>query len=160
VLAVIGRNAAVADLKGKTFSGFPAWALWLGHPHRLADRLPQTIARARELGVGLPVPEAVGASDPAAMSLYDLRAPAALLAGLRSGRITSRLSVARAASARIRASRASSRGAYALERSELAVRGARARFANCIGLGAGFDKNASVLPGLGALGFGHVEIGT
>jgi NADH dehydrogenase len=30
VLAVIGRNAAVADLNGKTFSGFPAWVLWLG----------------------------------------------------------------------------------------------------------------------------------
>lgn len=30
VLAVIGRNAAVADLRGKTFSGFPAWVLWLG----------------------------------------------------------------------------------------------------------------------------------
>ncbi|MSR36216.1 MAG: hypothetical protein EXR95_06160 [Gemmatimonadetes bacterium] len=30
VLAVIGRNAAVADLGGRTFSGFPAWVLWLG----------------------------------------------------------------------------------------------------------------------------------
>ena len=30
VLAVIGRNAAVADLGGKTFTGFPAWTLWLG----------------------------------------------------------------------------------------------------------------------------------
>ena len=30
VLAVIGRNAAVADLGGKTFTGFTAWALWLG----------------------------------------------------------------------------------------------------------------------------------
>lgn len=30
MLAVIGRNAAVADVGGKTFSGFPAWALWLG----------------------------------------------------------------------------------------------------------------------------------
>jgi NADH dehydrogenase len=30
-LAVIGRNAAVADLGGrKTFTGFPAWMLWLG----------------------------------------------------------------------------------------------------------------------------------
>ncbi len=30
VLAVIGRNAAVADIGGKTFTGFPAWMLWLG----------------------------------------------------------------------------------------------------------------------------------
>jgi NADH dehydrogenase len=30
MLAVIGRNGAVADVGGKTFSGFPAWALWLG----------------------------------------------------------------------------------------------------------------------------------
>ena len=30
VLAVIGRNAAVADLGGKTFTGFAAWTLWLG----------------------------------------------------------------------------------------------------------------------------------
>jgi NADH:ubiquinone reductase (H+-translocating) len=30
VMAVIGRNAAVADLRGKTFRGFPAWMLWLG----------------------------------------------------------------------------------------------------------------------------------
>lgn len=30
VMAVIGRNAAVADLRGKTFRGWPAWLLWLG----------------------------------------------------------------------------------------------------------------------------------
>jgi NADH dehydrogenase len=29
VLAVIGRNAAVADMRGRTFTGFPAWILWL-----------------------------------------------------------------------------------------------------------------------------------
>jgi NADH dehydrogenase len=29
VLAVIGRNAAVADVRGRTFTGFPAWVLWL-----------------------------------------------------------------------------------------------------------------------------------
>jgi dihydroorotate dehydrogenase len=49
---------------------------------------------------------------------------------------------------------------YALETSELAVTVLGRTFANCIGLGAGFDKNGSVLPGLGALGFGHVEVGT
>ena len=30
VMAVIGRNAAVTDLRGKTFRGWPAWLLWLG----------------------------------------------------------------------------------------------------------------------------------
>src|SRR5512134_840367 len=49
---------------------------------------------------------------------------------------------------------------YALDTPELAVTVLGRTFANCIGLGAGFDKNASVLPALGALGFGHVEIGT
>ena len=36
----------------------------------------------------------------------------------------------------------------------------RIRFGNSIGLGAGFDKNASYLDQLKALGFGFVEIGT
>src|SRR5687768_6184023 len=49
---------------------------------------------------------------------------------------------------------------YALDTPELAVTVLDRAFSNCIGLGAGFDKNASVLPALGALGFGHVEIGT
>lgn len=31
MLAVVGRNAAVADLGRVTFTGFPAWALWLGY---------------------------------------------------------------------------------------------------------------------------------
>jgi len=30
LLAVIGRNAAVARLAGRNFTGFPAWLLWLG----------------------------------------------------------------------------------------------------------------------------------
>ena len=34
------------------------------------------------------------------------------------------------------------------------------RFRNRLGLAAGFDKNAVGIDGLGALGFGHVEIGT
>lgn len=34
------------------------------------------------------------------------------------------------------------------------------RFPNAVGLAAGFDKNARAVPGLLALGFGHVEIGT
>lgn len=34
------------------------------------------------------------------------------------------------------------------------------RFAHRLGLAAGFDKNAVGIDGLGALGFGHVEIGT
>jgi dihydroorotate dehydrogenase len=34
------------------------------------------------------------------------------------------------------------------------------RFPNRVGLAAGFDKNATALDGLGALGFGFVEVGT
>jgi len=34
------------------------------------------------------------------------------------------------------------------------------RFANPVGLAAGFDKNGDYLDALGALGFGHIEIGT
>ena len=34
------------------------------------------------------------------------------------------------------------------------------RFANRVGLAAGFDKNASAIDGLGSLGFGFIEIGT
>lgn len=33
-------------------------------------------------------------------------------------------------------------------------------FDNLLGLAAGFDKNAAVVPGLALLGFGHVEVGT
>src|SRR5258708_4052645 len=33
-------------------------------------------------------------------------------------------------------------------------------FSNCVGLAAGFDKNARAWPAAAALGFGHVEIGT
>ncbi len=33
-------------------------------------------------------------------------------------------------------------------------------FPNRLGVAAGFDKNARVFPGLGLLGFGHVEVGT
>jgi NADH dehydrogenase len=29
VLATIGRNAAVADIRGLAFTGFPAWVVWL-----------------------------------------------------------------------------------------------------------------------------------
>jgi NADH dehydrogenase len=29
-MVTIGRNAAVAELGGRSFSGFPAWTLWLG----------------------------------------------------------------------------------------------------------------------------------
>lgn len=34
------------------------------------------------------------------------------------------------------------------------------QFANELGVAAGFDKNAQVVPGLFRLGFGHVEVGT
>jgi NADH dehydrogenase len=29
-MVTIGRNAAVAQIKGRSFTGFPAWVLWLG----------------------------------------------------------------------------------------------------------------------------------
>jgi NADH:ubiquinone reductase (H+-translocating) len=29
-MATIGRNVAIADIAGRTFTGFPAWVLWLG----------------------------------------------------------------------------------------------------------------------------------
>lgn len=40
------------------------------------------------------------------------------------------------------------------------VRALGLTFPNVLGLAAGFDKNAVGIDGLGALGFGHVEIGT
>lgn len=40
------------------------------------------------------------------------------------------------------------------------VRLAGLSFPNVLGVAAGFDKNARVAPGLGLLGFGHVEVGT
>lgn len=43
-------------------------------------------------------------------------------------------------------------------RAEVSV--ASLRFAHPVGLAAGFDKNGDYLDALGALGFGHVEIGT
>ena len=42
----------------------------------------------------------------------------------------------------------------------LAVEAFGLRFAHPVGLAAGFDKNGDYLDALGALGFGHVEIGT
>lgn len=42
----------------------------------------------------------------------------------------------------------------------LAIEVAGLRFANPLGLAAGFDKSARAVPALSALGFGHVEIGS
>ncbi|MCS0497934.1 dihydroorotate dehydrogenase (quinone), partial [Protaetiibacter sp. 10F1B-8-1] len=42
----------------------------------------------------------------------------------------------------------------------LAVRTLGLEFPSPFGLAAGFDKEALGIPGLGALGFGHVEVGT
>jgi dihydroorotate dehydrogenase len=42
----------------------------------------------------------------------------------------------------------------------LAVRALGLDFSNPIGMAAGFDKNARMYEALGALGFGHVEVGT
>jgi dihydroorotate dehydrogenase len=44
--------------------------------------------------------------------------------------------------------------------SELSVRCFGLQFAHPLGLAAGFDKNGDYLDALGALGFGHIELGT
>lgn len=51
-------------------------------------------------------------------------------------------------------------GRMAVEDRRLCVSTMGLEFANPVGLSAGFDKNAVAVPGLAALGFGHVEIGT
>lgn len=58
----------------------------------------------------------------------------------------------------IRAGRVVSRRAYRVEPSPVTVMGVE--FPHRFGLAAGFDKDARGVPGLLALGFGHVEIGT
>lgn len=60
--------------------------------------------------------------------------------------------------AAIRAGRPISRLAYRVEPRPVTVMGVE--FPHRFGLAAGFDKNARGVPGLLALGFGHVEIGT
>ncbi len=58
----------------------------------------------------------------------------------------------------IRAGRFASRVIFKQTRAPRTVMGIE--FPNSFGLAAGFDKNACGVPGLLALGFGHVEIGT
>jgi len=58
----------------------------------------------------------------------------------------------------LRAGRHASRWIFPQTRSPRSVMGVE--FPNAFGLAAGFDKNAKAVPGLLALGFGHVEIGT
>lgn len=60
--------------------------------------------------------------------------------------------------AAIRAGRPISRLAYRVDPQPVTVMGIE--FPHRFGLAAGFDKNARGVPGLLALGFGHVEIGT
>jgi dihydroorotate dehydrogenase len=60
--------------------------------------------------------------------------------------------------AAIRASRPGARLAFRRTYAPRTVMGIE--FPNAFGLAAGFDKNARAVPGLLALGFGHVEIGT
>lgn len=60
--------------------------------------------------------------------------------------------------AAIRAGRAVSSRLYRVEPHPVTVMGVE--FPHRFGLAAGFDKNARGVPGLLALGFGHVEIGT
>jgi len=56
--------------------------------------------------------------------------------------------------------RASVRRHFAVDAPELAVDRFGIRFPNPVGLAAGFDKTGESFNALGALGFGHVEIGT
>ena len=60
--------------------------------------------------------------------------------------------------AAIRAGRFATRLALPKTHAPRAVMGIE--FPNAFGLAAGFDKNARAVPGLLALGFGHIEIGT
>ena len=55
-VAVIGRLSGVTNIRwlgpfGRQ-GGFAAWALWLGHPHLLPDRLLEPDRRARSAGRG------------------------------------------------------------------------------------------------------------
>ena len=56
--------------------------------------------------------------------------------------------------------RALARARYDVRDPALAVKRFGIRFPNPVGLAAGFDKSATAFNALGALGFGHVEIGT
>jgi dihydroorotate dehydrogenase len=56
--------------------------------------------------------------------------------------------------------RAAARAANAVRHPALEIRRFGIRFPNPVGLAAGFDKSAESFNALGALGFGHVEIGT
>jgi dihydroorotate dehydrogenase len=49
---------------------------------------------------------------------------------------------------------------YALQHPALTVEAFGLRFANPLGLAAGYDKNGLALRGLACLGFGHLELGT
>jgi len=76
-------------------------------------------------------------------------------------RVLTRIDPERAHQAAIRAIGALaplSRRIYRSPRAPRTVMGIR--FPNAFGLAAGFDKNAIAVPGLLALGFGHVEVGT
>lgn len=49
---------------------------------------------------------------------------------------------------------------YVIERPELEREVFGLKFKNTVGLAAGFDKNASFIPLMARLGFGHIEVGT
>ncbi|MCL4146604.1 UNVERIFIED_CONTAM: hypothetical protein GTU68_048460, partial [Idotea baltica] len=49
---------------------------------------------------------------------------------------------------------------YSFEDPSLEVQVFNRSFKNPIGLAAGFDKNAEMIPSLTAIGFGHIEVGT
>ncbi len=56
--------------------------------------------------------------------------------------------------------RATLRALYDFQDERLRVNAFGVEFKNPVGLAAGYDKNAIATPGLAALGFGHIEVGT
>ncbi len=90
--------------------------------------------------------------------LYDLLRP--LLFTLDPERAHHAGTAALSAALGTRAARQAARKLFAVDHPALAVERFGIRFPNPVGLAAGFDKGGEWFNALGALGFGHVEIGT
>ena len=63
MLAVTGRNAAAVRLGRFTFTGFPAWVIWVERAPVPADWVPQPPVRIGQLGLGLHLLRPGGALD-------------------------------------------------------------------------------------------------
>ncbi|MBD0318947.1 MAG: quinone-dependent dihydroorotate dehydrogenase, partial [Gemmatimonadetes bacterium] len=90
--------------------------------------------------------------------LYDLLRP--LLFNLPAERAHHAAVAALNASLATPPAREAARALYGASDARLAVERFGIRFPNPVGLAAGFDKSAESFNALGALGFGHVEVGT